>query len=56
VGKCSSGIGICNKCNEKGLQPMPVTCVGCATILADLENGRQIESNASGCESNVFIW
>jgi hypothetical protein len=28
----------------------------CATILADLEDGRQIESNASGCESNVFIW
>jgi hypothetical protein len=34
VGKRSSGIGsICNKCNEKGLQPMPVTCVGCAECM-----------------------
>jgi hypothetical protein len=28
----------------------------CATILADLKDSRQIESNVSGCESNVFIW
>jgi len=34
VGKRSSGIGsICNKCNEKGLQPVPVTCVGCAECM-----------------------